>query len=99
MLCIVQVVLVARDAVLVAHAARVGARTAVVAQSEQEVVAAVKAVVPLQPERLEVSQSNEGGLVRVTVRYRSATEVPLAGSFIGDVELSESVAMWNERSS
>ncbi len=97
MLCIVQVALVARDAVLVTHAARVGARAAAVAQSEQEVVAAVQAAVSLQPERLEVSQSREGGLVRVTVRYRSATEVPLAGSFIGDVELSESVAMWDER--
>ena len=97
MLCIVQVALVARDAVLVSHAARVGARAAAVQVSEAAVVNAVRASVPLVADRLEVSQVTEGELVRVTVRYRSPTNVPLAGSFIGDVTVSESVAMWDER--
>ncbi len=97
MLCIVQVALVARDAVLVSHAARVGARAAAVESNESLVEDAVRSSVSLLDSRLEVSQTIEDGLVRVTVSYRSPTEVPLAGSFVGDVNLSETVAMWDER--
>lgn len=97
MLCIVQVALVARDSVLLAHAARVGARAAAVESSPEAVAAAVRGSVPLAADRLEVVQSDEPPLVRVTVRYRSPTDVPLAGSLVGDVDLSESVAMWDER--
>lgn len=105
MLCVVQVALVGRDAVLVANAARVGARVAAVQPgtgegdsgvSTEAIAAAVRASVPLSADRLEVSRSIEGQLVRVTVRYASPTDVPLAGSLFGDVGLSESVAMWME---
>ena len=46
---------------------------------------AVASAAPLDPNRLEISRDAEGALVRVTVRYRSATDVPLAGALVGDV--------------
>ena len=96
-MCIVQTALVARDAVLVSHAARVGARIAAVEPSLDAVRDAVVSAAPLDPDRLDVERSVAGELVRVTVRYRSATEVPLAGALVGDVHLSESAAMPDER--
>lgn len=96
-MCIVQTALVARDAVLVSHAARVGARIAAVEPSMDAVRDAVVSAAPLDPDRLDVERSVSGELVRVTVRYRSATEVPLAGALVGDVLLSESAAMPDER--
>lgn len=97
LMCIVQTALVARDAVLVSHAARVGARIAAVEPSIDAVRSAVVSAAPLDPDRLEIER-HDGDLVRVTVRYRSATEVPLVGALIGDVHLSESAAMPDERS-
>ena len=96
-MCIVQTALVARDAVLVSHAARVGARIAAVEPSMDAVRKAVEHAASLDPNRLEVERHVEAGLVRVTVRYRSATEVPLAGALVGDVHLTESAAMPDER--
>ncbi|WP_419933491.1 TadE/TadG family type IV pilus assembly protein [Candidatus Poriferisodalis sp.] len=98
LMCIVQTALVARDAVLVSHAARVGARIAAVNPSMDAVRDAVASAAPLDPHRLDVERMVAGDLVRVTVRYRSATEVPLAGALVGDVHLSESAAMPDERS-
>ena len=97
LMCIVQTALVARDAVLVSHAARVGARIAAVEPSLDAVRSAVASAAPLDPKRLEVRRTAEGALVRVTVQYRSATEVPLVGALVGDVHLSESAAMPDER--
>jgi hypothetical protein len=97
LMCIVQTALVARDAVLVSHAARVGARVAAVEPSMDAVRDAVVAAAPLDPGRLEVERGVEAELVRVTVHYRSATEVPLAGALVGDVRLTESAAMPDER--
>lgn len=98
LMCIIQTALVARDAVLVSHAARVGARIAAVEPSMDAVRDAVVSAAPLDPGRLEVERSVAGELVHITVRYRSATEVPLAGALVGDVHLSESAAMPDERS-
>ncbi len=97
LMCIVQTALVARDAVLVSHAARVGARIAAVEPSMDTVRKAVVQAAPLDPDRLEVERVVEAELVRVTVRYRSATEVPLAGALVGDIHLTESAAMPDER--
>ena len=98
LMCIVQTALVARDAVLVSHAARVGARVAAVEPSMDAVRDAVVLAAPLHSDRLDIERSAEGDLARVTVRYRSPTEVPLVGALIGDVELIESAAMPEERS-
>ena len=97
LMCIVQTALVARDAVLVSHAARVGARVAAVEPSMDAVRSAVRSAASLEPQRMQVERRVEGELVRVTVSYRSPTEVPLVGALIGDVNLSESAAMPDER--
>ena len=97
LMCIVQTALVARDAVLVSHAARVGARIAAVEPSMDAVRSAVRSAASLEPQRLQVERRAEGKLVRVTVSYRSPTDVPLVGALIGDVNLSESAAMPDER--
>ena len=89
--------MVARDAVLVSHAARVGARIAAVEPSMDAVRSAVRSAASLEPQRLQVERRAEGKLVRVTVSYRSPTDVPLVGALIGDVNLSESAAMPDER--
>ena len=96
LMCVVQTALVARDAVLVSHAARVGARIAAVDPSDDAVRSAVVQATPLDPSRLQITRRTEGELVRVTIRYEAPTEVPLVGTLVGDVHLSESVAMWSE---
>ena len=93
LMCIVQTALVARDAVLVSHAARVGARVAAVEPSMDAVRRAVAEATPLDQARMSIDRASGRDLVRVTVRYRSPTEVPLVGALIGDVHLSETVAM------
>ena len=93
LMCIIQTALVARDAVLVSHAARVGARIASVERSLDRVRSAVIEATPLDPARLDVERQAAGDLVRVTVHYRSPTEVPLVGALIGDVGMTESAAM------
>ena len=97
LMCVVQTALVARDAVLVSHAARVGARVAAVEPSMDAVRSAVASAAGLEPQRLQVERRAEGTLVRVTVSYRSPTEVPLVGALVGDVHLSESASMPDER--
>lgn len=97
LMCIVQTALVARDAVLVSHAARVGARVAAVENSAQAVRNAVITATPLDPTRLSLTREPDGNLIRVTVRYSSPTAVPLVGPLIADVTLTESAAMWNEQ--
>ena len=93
LMCIVQTALVARDAVLVSHAARVGARIASVDPSLDGIRGAVTEATPLDPARLKVEREAAGDLVRVTVHYRSPTEVPLVGALVGDVAMTESAAM------
>lgn len=99
-LALLQIALVARDQVLVTHAAREGAREAAVQPEAAAVRDAVLAGSPLTPGRLTVdvgSRSGSGGRVRVAVRYRSATDVPLIGVLVGDVALSDTAVMRIER--
>ncbi len=93
LMCVIQTALVARDAVLLSHAARVGARIASVEASIETIRDAVESAAPLEPSRLDVQRSIEGDFVRITVRYRSPTEVPMVGALISDVDMSESAAM------
>ena len=92
----VQLGLVAKDVVLVHHAAREGARAAAV----EPVVGAARAAVvgssSLDAARFEVGLSGgtaRGESVTVTVRYRSPTNVPLIGALVPDVDLGASVTM------
>lgn len=92
LLVVVQVARVASDYVNVHHAAREAARRAAVQPDPGVVRAAVTRATPdLAPDRLGVdlgSSRRRGELLDVTVHYRSPTEVPLVGRFIGDVDLS-----------
>lgn len=95
-LVLLQVTLVVRDQVLVIHAAREGAREAAVSDEPGAARRAALAGASLGPERLEVESSGRAGpgsRVRVEIRYRSPTDVPLVGRLVGDVALSGSASM------
>jgi Flp pilus assembly protein TadG len=92
---IVQLVVIARDQLAVELAAREGARAAAVAASPAAAAsAAANEAVGLDP--LHVTVSARDGLVTVTVRHESPTDVPLIGLAIGDVEVSATVTMQRE---
>jgi hypothetical protein len=89
-LAALQVGLVARDQVLLVQATREAARAAAVAPG-----GAAPAPAPggLDPARLDLEVSSEGGLVHAQGRYRSAVVVPLLADAVGDVVLRAAVSM------
>lgn len=99
LLVVVQVVAVARDQVLVVHAAREAAREAAV-DPDPGRVRRVAAASGLNPAALRVDIRGRGGPgSRVTVRvdYRCSTDVPLAGALIGDRHLRAAAVMRVEK--
>ena len=98
LLLLVQVALVGRAALLVAHAAREGARAAAVDGRPGAVGRAVRSVPGLAPSRLrwQVGPRVPGRPVRVTVRYRVPTDVPLVGALVGEPEVAASMSMLAE---
>ncbi len=99
-LVLCQVATVVRDQVLVIHAAREGGRASAVDADPEAARRAALASGSLAPDRLEVEVSGRGGpgsRVEVRVRYHSATDLPLVGPLVGDVELSGSASMRVER--
>ena len=100
LLLVLQVGLVARDQVLVVHAAREAARVAAVDADPAAAAGAARATTPLDGSRLQVTvgpRGEPGSIVRVEVSYRSPTDVPLVGRFAGDVGLHATAAMRVER--
>lgn len=101
LLAVVQVTLVARDQVLVVHAARNAAREAAVdphrATAPREAALAGDA---LKSGRLEVEVRHMGStgqdLVAVQLRYDAPTDVPLVGSMLPDVRLYAKATMRSE---
>ncbi len=96
LLSLVQVGLVVCDQVLVIHAAREGARAAAVDPDPQAARQAALRAAGLVAGRLTVEvdgRGGEGSRVRVRVRYRAPTDVPLAGGLLGDVTLEGSATM------
>lgn len=99
LLLVVQVALVARDQVLVVHAAREGARQAAV---DREPGAPRKAALQgsgLDPGRLAVATTppgDGGAMVVVTVRYQVLTDVPIVGALLPEVDLGARAAMRTE---
>ena len=95
LLLVVQVALVVRDQVLVVHASREAARQGAVDPSPGAPREAAPTAAGLAAERLEVEAQRGavGGRVRVRVRYRSRTDVPLVGAFVPDVSLSATTTM------
>ena len=99
-LAVVQVAVVARRDVLVAHAAREAARAAAVeSDSTAAVTAAREAAVRsggLDASRLKVIVSRDVDDVHVTVRYEDPTDVAMVGRLGRSVTLPERVTMRRE---
>ena len=95
-LALLQVALVARDQVVLTHAAREAARAAAVSAEPDAARRAALAGAHLDPSRLEVEvlgRGKPGSRVSVVVRYRAPTDLPLIGPLVGDVRLHAEVAM------
>jgi Flp pilus assembly protein TadG len=100
LLVVVQVGLVARDQILVVHAAREAAREAAVDAAADAPHRAAVDGSGLAPDRLAVASTGRGGAgsrVRVEVRYRAPTDVPLVGAALGDLILEAAATMRVER--
>lgn len=97
-LAALQVALVARDQVLVVHAAREGARHAAVSPDDGEVGLVATRATGLRGQRLAVRTERRStpGAVSVTATYEAPTDVPLVGALVGDVELEGTVTMRDE---
>lgn len=95
-LAVLQVGLIGRDVLLVAHASREAARSAAVDPDPDAARRAAIASSGLDADRLDVRVSGRGGpgsRVRVEVAYRSPTSVPLVGTWLGDRTLRSAVTM------
>lgn len=92
-LALVQVGLVARDAVRVTHAARSGARAAAVGFDDESVRRAAVDGSGLAPARLSVVVWRADGWVTVEVTYRCPTDVPLVGTVAPAVVLRDQLTM------
>ena len=100
LLALVQVAVVARDQVLVAHAAREAVRAAAVDPDVHAARRAAEQAGPLATDRLAVEVSGRDGVgsrVRVVVTYSVPTRLPLVGRALGDVRLTASATMRVER--
>ena len=96
LLAVLQVGLVARDMVLVSHAAREAARAAAVDDHPSAAADAVRASSGLRDERVRVVVAGRGAAgsrVTATVTYRAPTDVPLVGALLGDRTITSSVTM------
>ena len=96
-LLVLQLALVGRDQLLLSHATREAARAAVVdARAGAAREGALAATTGLDPDRLHIGADRIGERVRVTVRYRSRTALPLVGPLIPDPVLTATVTMLSE---
>lgn len=96
LLALLQVALVGRDVVLVAHAAREGARAAATDPDHGAARAAAEASAGLDADRMEVEvgdRGDPGSRIRVVVRYRVRTDVPIVGRLLGDRTVVTGVTM------
>jgi hypothetical protein len=95
-LIVVQLGVVAKDLVLVHHAAREGARAAAVDPTPTAARSAVIGSTSLDRSRISVSLdggSSRGDETTAVVVYRAPTSVPLVGALLPDVTLRASVTM------
>jgi Flp pilus assembly protein TadG len=96
LLAVVQVALIARDEILVVHAAREAVREAAVTAADGAARRAAEAGSGLTGPRLGVRvvrRGAPGGQVQVAVNYRAPTDVPLVGALVPDVRLSAGAVM------
>jgi Flp pilus assembly protein TadG len=98
LLAVLQVGLLARDVVLVTHAAREAARAAATDPDPRVARAAALASSGLDPARVTVTTTvtaagSASRRVRVEVSYRSPTAVPLVGSLLADRTIRTTATM------
>jgi hypothetical protein len=96
LLAVLQAGLVAKDVVLVTHAAREAARAAATDPHPDAPRRAAEASGGLRPDRLSLTTRGRGAAgtrVTVSVTYRIPTVVPLAGALVNDLVLTRSVTM------
>lgn len=96
LLAVLQVGVLGRDVLLVAHAAREAARAAAVDGDPGAARRAATASSGLHPDRLQVTvtgRDGPGSRVRVEVAYRAPTSVPIVGRVLGDRTLHAAVTM------
>ena len=96
LLVVLQVGLLARDVVMVTHAAREAARAAAVDPEPDAAREAATRAGGLDADRVSVTtygRGDAGSRVRVEVRYRAATDVPIVGALVGDRTLRATATM------
>lgn len=96
LLAVLQVGLLARDVVLVTHASREAVRAAATDPHPQAARQAAVSSSGLAADRLTVTVAGRGAAgerVRVEVRYRATTGVPLIGRLIGDRTIRSAATM------
>jgi len=91
-----QIALVARDEILVTHAARDAVREASVTGDPAKVEAAARQNLPGAQVRV-VRRGEVGETVEVAISYVARTDLPLVGVFLPDLTLHESSIMRVER--
>lgn len=92
----VQLGVIAKDLLLVHHAAREAARAAAVEPNVGAARTAVVGSTSLDPGRISVrlgGGSERGDETTATVTYRAPTSVPLVGALLPDITLDASVTM------
>ena len=95
-LALVQVGLIARDQVLVVHAAREVARQAAVSDDPAAAVREGLRASSLKRTMLTVDISDRrerGSRITARVAYRAATDVPLVGALVPDIRLRSAATM------
>lgn len=98
LLLVVQVALLGRAVLLVGHAAREGARVAAVDADPGSVGMAVRATPGLDARRVRWVRGARvpGRPVRVVVRYRFPTRVPLIGALLPDLTIRGALSTYAE---
>ncbi len=96
LLLLVQVGLIVHAHLMAIHAAREGVRAAAVDPHPASAHVAVARGTSFERDRTEVSVRDGGATVTVEVRYRAATDVPLVGALLGDVEVRARATMRKE---
>ena len=91
-----QVAVVARDEIVVVHAARDAAREATVSRDPGLIAAAARRNLPGATVRV-VRRGRVGEPVEVTITYVSHTDLPLVGAIVPDLTLHSASVMSVER--
>ena len=102
LLAVLQIGLVARDVVLVAHASREAARAAAVDDDPGAPRRAAIAAGGLDPDRLTVSVSGRDGVgsrARIAVTYRVPSHVPIVGALLSGRTVTATATMRVETTS